>query len=215
MIAAFDATFVHPTAESLCSLTQRLLRSQSSAPSELPLARYIRTPRLLIASAGCRPLFGILSRRTRLILTRGGSLNVEPAMALRRFPPAHLNGRGRGATVRSATASIPSKILDPDGIAEWLVEQLFENRPTLVGIDHGSALFRGAWPEARLARLPRRFPAPLADRRGHLRRFRVFPGVCAGVWKRFDQILKEILTPTSAPPCGAESHALRVSQTRI
>ena len=53
------------------------------------------------------------------------------------------------------------------GIAEWLVERLAEDAPTLVGIDHGFSFplryfeTHGMLPD--LAPLPRRFPAPLAD----------------------------------------------------
>jgi hypothetical protein len=61
----------------------------------------------------------------------------------------------------------PRKYWTRKGIAEWLVERLAEDTPTLVGIDHGFsfsvALFRGAWSLARLANLPRRFPTPLAN----------------------------------------------------
>jgi hypothetical protein len=42
-----------------------------------------------------------------------------------------------------------------------------------------------------------------------------FPIVRASVWKRFDQTLKEILTPNPAPICGSWFDALRVSQTGI
>jgi hypothetical protein len=157
---------------------------------------YSYSTRLLIASAACffRPLFGILLRRTRLTLTRGGSL-----MSSLRWVSA-TSRRSRS----SAAASIPSKILDPAWVASpngWS--------------SNYSRTGRRSWGSTTASRSRWRFPAPLADRRGHLRRFREFPVVCAGVWKRFDQILKEILTPNSAPTCGAESHALRVSQTRI
>ena len=71
----------------------------------------------------------------------------------------------------------PRKYWTRRGIAEWLVERLAEDTPTLVGIDHGFSFplryFEVHRPAARLASLPRRFPAPLADRRGsHLCRFR-------------------------------------------
>ena len=71
----------------------------------------------------------------------------------------------------------PRKYWTRRGIAEWLVERLAEDTPTLVGIDHGFSFplryfeahgLTPDWP-----RFPRRFPAPLADRRGsHLCRFR-------------------------------------------
>ena len=71
----------------------------------------------------------------------------------------------------------PRKYWTRKGIAEWLVERLAEDAPTLVGIDHGFSFplryFEIAPAFARLADVPRRFPAPLADRRGsHLCRFR-------------------------------------------
>ena len=71
----------------------------------------------------------------------------------------------------------PRKYWTRKGIAEWLVERLAEDAPTLVGIDHGFSFplryFEAHRPHARLAALPRRFPAPLADRRGsRLCRFR-------------------------------------------
>ena len=61
----------------------------------------------------------------------------------------------------------PAEVLPPPspgntgrrkGVAEWLVERLAEDLPTLVGIDHGFSFplryFEDLWPEARLAYLP-------------------------------------------------------------
>ena len=84
----------------------------------------------------------------------------------------------RGLRVYLAEGNAPpAEVLPPPslkkywtrrGIAEWLVDKLAEDKPPLVGIDHGFS-FPLRYFE-RLARLPRRFPAPLADRRGsHLR----------------------------------------------
>jgi urease accessory protein UreF len=42
-----------------------------------------------------------------------------------------------------------------------------------------------------------------------------FQSFAADVWKRFDEILKEKLTPNPATTFGAVFHALRVSQTRL
>ena len=76
----------------------------------------------------------------------------------------------------------PTKVLPPPsprkywtrrGIAEWLVEKLAEDVPTLVGIDHGFSFLAG---------VSRRFPAPLADRRGHIRRFPAM--ACAATARR-------------------------------
>ena len=53
------------------------------------------------------------------------------------------------------------------GIAEYLVKRLAEDPPALVGIDHGFSFplryFEAHGLRARLACLPRGFPAPLAD----------------------------------------------------
>ena len=38
---------------------------------------------------------------------------------------------------RVFAVAIPAQILDTEGVAEWLVEQLGEDTSTLVGIDHG------------------------------------------------------------------------------
>jgi hypothetical protein len=79
-------------------------------------------------------------------------------------PTASLKGlrvylaEGDALPVEVAPPSSPRKYWSRRGIAEWLVERLAEQVPTLVGIDHGfsisAALFRGAWPQTRLARLP-------------------------------------------------------------
>ena len=66
----------------------------------------------------------------------------------------------------------PAQILDPQGLAEWLVERLAEDAPDAgrhrSRLFVSAAVFRSAWAGARLAGLPRRFPAPLADRRGSI-----------------------------------------------
>src|SRR5712692_2192983 len=70
----------------------------------------------------------------------------------------------------------PRKYWTRRGIAEWLVERLSEGSPTLVGhrprLFVSAAVFRAARIAARLGVIPLRLPAPLADRRRHLRRFR-------------------------------------------
>jgi hypothetical protein len=64
----------------------------------------------------------------------------------------------------------PRKYWTRRGIAECVARSSANrHRPRLLV---SAALFRGARPDARLAHLPRRFPAPLADGQGHLRRFR-------------------------------------------
>ena len=101
----------------------------------------------------------------------------------RETPTASLKGlrvylaEGDAPPVEVLPPPSPRKYWTRRGIAEWLVERLAEDAPTLVGIDHGFSFplryfevhgLKPDWP-----RLPRRFPAPLADRRGsHLRRFR-------------------------------------------
>jgi hypothetical protein len=88
-----------------------------------------------------------------------------------------------------------------------LVAAPLDASPSELHIARHVAQLRGAWPEARLARLPRRFPAPTdEDIYVDLGSFQLF---ARGVWKRFDQILN------SATTRGAVSHALRVSQTRL
>jgi hypothetical protein len=67
----------------------------------------------------------------------------------------------------------PRKYWTRRGVAEWLTDRLAEDAGR-----HRSrlfvpaALFRDASPQARLVRVPRRFPAPLAHGREHLRRLR-------------------------------------------
>jgi hypothetical protein len=52
--------------------------------------------------------------------------------------PARLSGRGRHAAGRGGAAAIAAQ-MDRRRIAEWLLERLVGDVPTLVGIDHGQA----------------------------------------------------------------------------
>jgi hypothetical protein len=79
-------------------------------------------------------------------------------------PNANLKGlrvylaEGDMAPVEVLPPPSPRKYWTRRGIAEWLLERLAEDVPTLVGIDCGFSFplrFRGASPQARLVRLPR------------------------------------------------------------
>ena len=61
----------------------------------------------------------------------------------------------------------PRKYWTRKGIAEWLLERVAEDAPTLVGIDHGFSFPLRYFETHRLLpdqNLPRRFPSSLADR---------------------------------------------------
>ncbi len=114
---------------------------------------------------------GMFNRYIGIDYSGAADADCEPERAC-----ASIMTEGDSAAGRGVAAASPRKYWTRRGIAEWLVERLAEDVPTLVGIDHGFSFplryFRGARSPARLARVPRRFPAPLADRRRHLRRFR-------------------------------------------
>ena len=140
----------------------------------------------------------ILSREAfwkRILLTRGEH-GLQPELKMPAFaryigidysgaetPTASLKGlrvylaEGDAPPVEVLPPPSPRKYWTRRGIAEWLVERLAEDVPTLVGIDHGFSFPLRYFEVHRLLpdwpRLPRRFPASLADgRRSHLCRFR-------------------------------------------
>ena len=87
------------------------------------------------------PIFAAEGRRNRMAISFARTIGIDYSGAT--TPTASLKGlrvykvEGDGHPVEVPPPPSPRKYWTRKGIAEWLVERLDEDLPTLVGIDHG------------------------------------------------------------------------------